>query len=416
MRPILSLFLLLFLAGCAAPPPAPALPGVDDIPVMFHAMPVEDTGGGFGEGADTPVLPASTVKLLTAVAVLAQGDAAQRFVTRLCRNGETVLLAGGGDPALDVEDLLAMALGAGEGLTGARRFLYAPAETLGPVHKGQPSTAAYNPVLARLMVAEGAYRGVRLAGGGVRTVPAGAPAPAEDGTEWYAHPDPPRQAADLLRGYARGLGAALPAPRPAASVRCERELARHASDPLESLVREMLWTSSNPMAELLGRTVLGATDPKPWLRRTHPDLTALEAGNFSGLDSDARVTPRAMARFLALQAARLEGFRGLPAILTPAGWDGGLRNRFREPPLALSLWAKTGTMHYGVGLAGYLLVPDKGLHAIAVYAFDAKARAAYDATLPDPDAAAEERAKAWIVLARQAVDRKVREAFDRLSQ
>ena len=411
MRPILPLFL--FLAGCAVPP---APPVADDIPVMFRVIPVGGTGGGFGEASDTVVLPASTAKILTAVAVLEEGDASRRFVTRLCRNADALVLVGGGDPALDVEDLLALALAAGDGLSGERRFLYAPAETLGPVHKDQPATAAYNPVLARLMVAEGAYRGARSEGGGAWTVPGGAPAPTEEGVDWYAHPDPPRQAADLLRSYARGLGASLPEPGPAASAHCEREVARHESDDLEGLVREMLWTSSNPMAELLGRTVLEATDPTGWLRRNHPDLPSLTVGNFSGLDPEARVTPEEMARFLAMQVDQLQGSPGMPAILTPAGWDGGLRTRFREPPLALSLWAKTGTMHYGVGLAGYLLVPEKGLHAIAFYAFDAEERAAYNAMLPNPDAAAEDRAKAWVARARQAIDRKVRETFQRLSE
>jgi len=412
MRFLLPLFLM--LAGCAAPaPPPPQTTG--DIPVSFDVVPVGRPSGGFGDASDRPVLPASTLKIITATAVLVEGDPHRRFLTRLCRTGGDLVLIGESDPALDVEDLLALALAADRDLSGAQRFLYAPDGVFGPVHESQPATAAYNPVLAGLMVAEGAYRGSRPHAGGAWTVPAGAPFPPDVGTDWYAHPDPPRQAADLLRGYALGLGVALPEPQPASAAACERELARHRSDPLSALVREMLWTSSNPMAELLGRAVLDKKNPTDWLARRHPGLADIKVGNFSGLDPQARVTARAMARFLAAEALASGDGPKLPALLTPAGWDGGLKNRFKEPPLALSLWAKTGTMHYGVGLAGYLLVPGKGLHAIAAYAFDAEKRAAYDALLPDPNPEAEERAKAWIRRARNAIDGKIHEVFQRLS-
>ena len=407
-----TLAVLLALAACAAPPKPET--AVATAPV-FHVIKVGADDPGFGEGSDRPVLPASTVKLITAAAALEAAPLETRFRTRVCRNGDTVALIGGGDPSLDVEDLLALAQAARGGADEAVRFTYGPAGSTGRVRENQPHDAAYNPTVADLMVAEGAYRGHRGANGFGWTVPAEAPLPDTVGTDWYAHPDPPRQAANLFRQYLIGLGLRVPTPEPADSKRCDRLLARHDSDTLGALIREMLWTSSNPMAEIIGRYALAANDPSAWLARRHPDLAGFKLHNFSGLDESARLTARAMATFLARHMGEA-GQGGLPpALLTPAGWDGGLRARMTEPPLALSVWAKTGTMNYGAGLAGYMLVPEKGLYAFATYVFDDAARAAYDRQVSSRPGSANALNTAWIADARAAIDRTVRVLFDRLS-
>ena len=407
-----TLAVLLILTACAAPPMPDA--AVTPAPV-FHVIKVGADGPGFGEGSDSPVLPASTVKLITAAAALEAAPAGTRFRTRVCRNGDTVALIGGGDPALDVEDLLALAQAARSDADGVARFTYGPAASAGRVRENQPHQAAYNPIVAELMVAEGAYRGHHGPDGTGWTVPVGAPLPQTAGTDWYAHPDPPRQAAELLRQYLIGLDVRLPEPEPSASGRCDRTLAWHDSDPMAALIREMLWTSSNPMAEILGRHALAADDPSAWLARRHPDLAGFDIHNFSGLDESARLTARAMATLLSRHMGNVRQGRLAPNLLTPAGWDGGLRARMTEPPLALSVWAKTGTMNYGVGLAGYMLVPGKGMYAFAIYVFDDAARAAYDRqdlSQPGSDGVLD---TAWITDARAAVDRTVRSLFDRLS-
>ena len=79
----------------------------------------------------------------------------------------------------------------------------------------------------------------------------------------------------------------------------------------------------------------------------------------------------------------------------------------QEPPLGLTVWAKTGTMQFGVGLAGYMMVPGKGLHAIALYAFDEEKRAAYDAVVLDPPPALEAEARDWRNRARAAIDHQI---------
>lgn len=397
MRAIL--ILLWLLAGCSADrtlsrdDPGP-------IDVSIAAISVESGRAVVAIDADRAVLPASTAKLVTALTVADRADLEHRFTTRLCRDGDAVMLIGGGDPSLDVEDLLALALAAKDGLHGATSFHYAPVRTLGAVNSGQPADAAYNPVLSGLMVAEGAFKGYR-AGTTIWSVPDGGPVPPQDGEDWYAHPDPPRQAAMLFRTYAAGLGVDLPPPEPGPET-CPAELARHQSDPVGDLIRDMLWTSSNAAAELLGRFATTAQGPNLWLADAHPDLADIVLENFSGLGEKSRVTARAMALLLAREAGREIGDAALPAILTPAGWDGGLRRRMTGPPAALAVWAKTGTMHYGVGLAGYVLHPRRGLLAFAAYAHDPVRRANYDPLSADP--VSEVNARAWDRAARQAVD------------
>lgn len=395
-------FLLLIVTACASPPPESPPP----ITVSYHVVAVDDAAISFGDGSDRSVLPASTAKLVTALAVLDFAPPNATFKTHVCRNGDTVTLLGGGDPSFDVEDMLSLVMASKEGLADSAAFTYAPAELYGVINDQQPGDAAYNPQISHLMVAEGAYRGFRTEHGTGWTMPEGAPIPAEPGKDWYAHPDPPLQAADLFRTYARGLGIELPEPAPG-EIECRWQVARHTSPPLSELVREMLWTSSNPMSEMLGRFTLGKLDPGQWLAFRHKEITGIELNNFSGLDSSARVTARAMATLLAGKAGQLAGDTPFPALLTPAGWDGGLKHRMQAPPLGLNLWAKTGTMQYGVGLAGYLMVPGKGLHAVALYAFDEEKRAAYDAVVLDPPENMQIDARDWRDRARAEIDRQI---------
>lgn len=242
---------LLALTSCAQvtetePAPAP-------ISIAWHSVQIS-TRNEFGAGSDHPVLPASTVKLVTALAVLDRLSPDTVFVTRVCRSGNAIALIGSGDPAFDVEDLLGLALTAKDDMAGATALTFAPVGNDGPIQPKQPIDAAYNPRLAGLMVAEGAYRGHRRMDGHGWSVPPGAPVPKTPGTDWVAHPDPPRQTVDLFHAYASGMGVDLPEPIPGDG-QCDREIARHESAPVPGLVREMLWTSSNPMAELLGRQI-----------------------------------------------------------------------------------------------------------------------------------------------------------------
>lgn len=424
-RVLASLLAGFVLASCAQPSVPDDTPQITaaEIPIAWHAIHVE-SGRALGEGSVRPMLPASTAKLVTALAVLDRYPKSipTHATTRLCRNGDAVILTKGFDPTFDLEDLFGLAIAGREGMKGAKRLVYWPEDEYTrshshfyePIQPAQPADAAYNPRLYELMVAEGAYRGHRSEDGSGWTVPPGAPIPNKVGTDWFAHPNPPRQAADLFRAYAAGLGIDLLEPE-AANLKCSTIIAEHESASVHEVVREMLWTSSNPVAEIMGRIYIGPKDPTVWLTGQLVDYRSIALNNFSGLDSTARVTPAAMARLLAKHADLEVAGIPFPAMLTPAGWDGGLKHRMVEPPLALNFWGKTGTMHYGAGLAGYMLVPGKGMHAVAVYAFDEEARAAYDAVVLNPPEEMEAAAGVWRRRARAEIDRTLLEIYKALS-
>jgi len=96
---------------------AAGLPTASGLAAMLgRELPSPVTGAGLGievadaatgrilysDNADEPVTPASTTKLVTAVASLAALGAGARFITTVRQTGGTIVLTGGGDPTLAV--------------------------------------------------------------------------------------------------------------------------------------------------------------------------------------------------------------------------------------------------------------------------------------------------------------------------
>ena len=96
---------------------AAALPTASGLAAMLGAaLPSAETGPGVGievadaatgrvlysDNADAPATPASTTKLVTAVAALAALGPDARFTTTVRQAGGTIVLVGGGDPTLAV--------------------------------------------------------------------------------------------------------------------------------------------------------------------------------------------------------------------------------------------------------------------------------------------------------------------------
>jgi D-alanyl-D-alanine carboxypeptidase/D-alanyl-D-alanine-endopeptidase (penicillin-binding protein 4) len=73
----------------------------------------------------------------------------------------------------------------------------------------------------------------------------------------------------------------------------------------------------------------------------------------SGMSTDDRIAPRALAKLLTY-AARQPWGEAWRATLPIAGVDGTLAGRFKNSPLKGKLWGKTGTLGEANALAGYL--------------------------------------------------------------
>jgi len=349
-----------------------------------------------------------------------------------------LVLVGGGDPLLGPDGLLALCRQLhdrgvrrikGRLLYDATRYPARPA-----IAADQPPDARYNPGIAALALDFNRLRVVWGPGAkgrewqaeslpplpavafatAARPLPDGqvwAPEAARTRTLWRRNPDAPpegrtwlpikhpaRVTAQVFRRLCGQVGVMLPAPRPGRRPAAARVLARHPSPPLAGIVQAMLKYSNNLVAELVGQAtscaLRGEGLPLPasaaavgrWWRDRLPgvDWTGFAPGNHSGLNAAGRASPAQVAAMLAHAHGRRYatpggGSRSLPDLLPAAGWDGGLGTRLETPEAALRVWAKTGTMHYASGLAGYLFTDGGRRMAFAVFVNDRAARRAYDA-------------------------------------
>ncbi len=390
---------------------------------------------------DRPLEPASLAKLATAIAAFDVLGREHRFLTELRASGAVVAgrlrgdlaLVGGGDPLLEPDHLLELALALRQ--AGVRRIsgrlllddgLYPRFARLDPA---EPAAVSWNAGVGPLVVGFARVEPVagtppfllppveipwrlepdltfpRFAGGILRV-------PTDPLPRALPLVDPGLAAARLFRRLAADVGVALPPPvrgRLAGGLR----LAAHASPPLDEVVRGMLRYSNNQLATMVGLATAARLGPPPRsltdsatrlvaeLSRRHPGLApdALALRDHAGLDPAGRVTVRGLVRLL---APAFTDHR-LAALLPANGWDGTLRRRLRAADLAFRVRAKTGSAAFLVGLAGYLLPADGAPLVFAVVLQDDQRRRAYLADRT-PDPARARAIAAWKARARAAVD------------
>lgn len=328
----------------------------------------------FSRAAGTPLPPASTAKLVTAVAALAALGPTARLTTTVVRGGAAVVLVGGGDPTLASP----AALRATPGLASLDALAASTARALRA---------------ARVTAVSVAYDGSRFSGpllgpgwkpGYVREGDV-APVTALMVDGGRVRPDRRARYPDPAAAAARAFGARLAAhgitvrgaPRPAPTVAsATAPLAAVSSPPVAALVARMLTTSDNDLAEALGREVAGKlglprsfTGAAAGIQRAvaavgaappDPAASGLALADASGLSPQDRATPRALARLLvaASDHPQLHGlFSGLPI----AGFSGTLADRFRRGPAAAAaglVRAKTGALNSVSALAGTVVDRD----------------------------------------------------------
>jgi D-alanyl-D-alanine carboxypeptidase/D-alanyl-D-alanine-endopeptidase (penicillin-binding protein 4) len=409
---------------------------------------------------DLPLIPASTVKLATAVVALDVLGPEHRFRTELLTNGRVergvlrgdLILRGSGDPSLDVADLLGLAVRLGS--SGIRqvegRFLIddTALPRFSEIEPTQPPQAPYNASVGALSLAfnrvhlawwgggridvaslpplqEARFQGAppgRLPPGGIELLSNG-----EQSVVWRVADrgrrrqvtelpvkDPGLHAGYVFRQMAGAQGISLLPPARGATPTGALVLAVHESAPLRYLVHDMLLYSNNVMAELIGLTTAqrlgdtwGGLDVAGDLLLRHlttllpeVDWRGAALGNLSGLDGTARLTPRQLAAIARYGWQR----EALPALLPGGGWSGTLARRFTGADEALRVWAKTGTLNYGSALAGYLFPTTDRPAIFVTMVADTGARDAYDALLPYPGPAAQKAAAAWLGRARALQD------------
>ncbi|MFG2330218.1 D-alanyl-D-alanine carboxypeptidase/D-alanyl-D-alanine-endopeptidase [Streptomyces sp. NPDC048604] len=324
----------------------------------------------YGQGAATPMTPASTIKIATAAAALTALGPGHRIPTAVAAtpDGRRVTLAGGGDPTLDRAGLRALAAGAARALRdrGATKatLTYDASRYTGPaVHRIGPNDNIA-PVSA-LMLDEG-----RTDGSTSGPAPRSAD-PARDAAAAFAE----------LLGQA-GItvqGAPVAGRAPAGSA----VVARTYSRPLAALVERMLTNSDNDLAEALARqTALKAKKPASFagaeqavrdrLKTLGVPLAGARLADGSGLDRTDRLSAAALTAILtrAADPDRPE-LRPVLTGLPVGGFTGTLAGRYTDPattPGAGAVRAKTGTLTGVNTLAGTVVTADGRLLAFAFLA------------------------------------------------
>jgi D-alanyl-D-alanine carboxypeptidase/D-alanyl-D-alanine-endopeptidase (penicillin-binding protein 4) len=352
----------------------------------------------YDHGAAVPTVPASTTKLVTAIAALAARGPAYRITTRVVAGsapGEVVLV-GGGDPTLAANAtsfypgaarLDQLASQVKQALGGASPTKVTIDSTLysGPALEPgwDADISGYGAPVTALMI-DGARSDPKaqpgfavrvanpdLAAGQAFARALGLPAAAVNAVARGTAP-PPASATGTPTG-----GAANPAPG--------TTLGQVESPPMIRLVEFMLEHSDNMVAEALARQVAlargkpasfagAAAATRDVLAELGLPFGSSVLADGSGLSRTNRIAPSLLVSLLALAGngsrPELAGlFGGLPV----GGWSGSLNTRYRPTASGSAagagvVRAKTGTLLGVNAISGVLTTTDGRLLAFAILA------------------------------------------------
>jgi D-alanyl-D-alanine carboxypeptidase/D-alanyl-D-alanine-endopeptidase (penicillin-binding protein 4) len=354
------------VAALAAATPAPAAaPAATEIGAALHAPGVSATltgavvlelDGGkalYARNATTPLRPASTAKLVVALAALDRLGPGFRIPTVVLGEGVkeggtwrgNLVLKGFGDPSLHLDDLERLA--AQVRAAGIRRVTgrvrgdetFFDARRTAPGWK--PSYYKNESAPLSALIVERAWLDGRQ-----RDEPALAAA---------VHFTRALEDAGVAVARRAGRG-----PAPADAV----ELARVRSPTIARLVDWMNTESDNFVAEMLlkqvgaresgaGSTAAGAQIARAELVERDVPLAGVRIVDGSGLSRLGRLTARALVRLLESAWEDPALARPFVASLAVAGVNGTLRDRMRAEPARGTVRAKTGTTSRSSSLAGF---------------------------------------------------------------
>ena len=393
--------------------------------VSFAVLDAQDGALLGSRAADEMRAPASTLKAVTALYAIDRLGPNHRFRTRVLRAGDMLILAGGGDPVLDTDQLaeLAKATAAAEKTAGRpapQRFAIWGGAI--PHHDeitaGQAAHLPYNPAFSGINLnfnrvhldwrqggasveARARRNSPRAYTVAVEVTDRGSPlfayVPRENGegwsisrralgkseSRWLPVRKPELYAGDVFQTLCRAQGLVLPMPEVIADLPAGDEIASHESPPLTEIARDMLDYSTNLTAEVIGLAASGAGTigasaqaMQDWLQAKGVQGAFLFRDH-SGLSAGNRVSARMLAEVMA-GPARAAGLRGLMKPIPLRNADG------KKIPSDIAIDAKTGTLNFVSNLSGFAQGPQGRVLAFAVLTGDEERRAATEGQeLPD---------------------------------
>ena len=394
---------------------------------------------------DLALPPASVAKVVTTLYALDALGPAYRFRTEIRGDGPLVqgtlrgdlTLVGGGDPVLDTDalgDLVrALRVSGLRAVEGGLRIDAGALPAIAEVAADQPEDAGYNPAISgvnlnfnRVLLewspgatgpelrfgAPGRRYAPATRGFGVELAQTGPtrqrtedgretwtlarPTVRGRGSDWLPVRDPVRYADEVFRALSTDAGVAL-ASGATKGASTGGLLALHDSPPLERMMRDMLYYSTNLTAEAAGLRASQVRGLTPrGLAASASAMTAwvharygLERAvfvNHSGLDVATRLPASEMTEVLVQAADRMPALLRARPILDA-----------QRQPVAIAgveVVSKTGTLDFVSALAGYITGRRQLAFAIFTADTDRRARIRPDQRDAPPGAAA------WAVRAR----------------
>ncbi|WP_417475593.1 D-alanyl-D-alanine carboxypeptidase/D-alanyl-D-alanine-endopeptidase [Leisingera sp.] len=399
-------------------------------------------------GAGQALPPASVAKVITALYALETLGGSHRFETRILATGGVsngvvlgdLILAGGGDPMLDTDDLaqLAAALKAAGVRSVRGDFLVwdAALPTIRTIDPGQPDHLGYSPAVSGIALNFNRvhFEWKRAAGGGwattmdartekhrpevsmarmriaTRSTPVytyaeqsgtdnwtvASKALGKGGSRWLPVRNPGAYAGDVFRTLAGAHGIQLGAPRQIRTLPAAQLLAQHQSPPMAEMLKAMLKYSNNLMAEMIGMSATAARSGRPsslkesatemshWATARY-DMPGIRLVDHSGLGEESRMTP--LGLLSALIAADRSG--QLKPLLKPFDLRDAKGRPIKDHPIKVA--AKTGTLNFVSGLGGFMTASDGTELAFAIFSADEATRA----SIPRAERERPRGAKGW---------------------
>ena len=394
------------------------------------------------------VPPASVTKAITALYALDALGPSHRFETRIVAEGTIeggvlkgdLVLVGGGDPTLDTDGLAALASGLKASGIREVRGAFKVADGVFPrvktIDPDQPEHVGYSPAVSGIALnfnrvhfewrrASQGYS-VTMDARTQRYKPAVAIArmrvekrsvpvytyrdsPRHDdwtvaqsalgrgGARWLPVRKPALYAGDVFQTLARSQGIVLKAPKVVrSSAKGGRVVARKESEPLRVILRDMLKFSTNLTAEMVGLAATARRQSRPaslaasaremsrWAEAKF-DTTGIKVVDHSGLSDKSRMSASAMVTAL----VRAHGAGALRPILKSIDMRDEKGRPVPNHPVQVH--AKTGTLNFVSGLAGYMTGKNGKTLAFAIFAADEATRR----TIPKAERERPSGAKGW---------------------
>ncbi|MFY0596697.1 MAG: D-alanyl-D-alanine carboxypeptidase/D-alanyl-D-alanine-endopeptidase [Cognatishimia sp.] len=201
-----------------------------------------------------------------------------------------------------------------------------------------------------------------------------------EGGRWLPMRQPEVYAGEVLRELAKGQGISMPAPVKTASRPTGQALAAEQSAPLVAILKDMLRYSTNITAEMVGLAATRARgtyaaslrasgrEMEVWARATLGINTA-KFVDHSGLGDRSRIRSDELAKALAILAKKAQ----IHPILRSFAMKDAKGRPIKNHPIAVN--AKTGTLNFVSGLAGYMTAPSGQELAFAIFSADTETRA-----------------------------------------